>query len=154
MESCYIKNIKYDRKALTEVYEITNLYTNTRKRMIPKIIIDIIKDNRDSSYKFDVTKLEETELMVDTKKILTYLYTNFLSNQLEREKIKEAEKIQYEEMKNQEYKNELKKRELYNVDEIFKNTEKIVAEQKDLIKVTEEKWYKKFLNFLLSKLRL
>jgi len=41
-----------------------------------------------------------------------------------------------------------KKRELYNVNDIFKNIESTVVEQKDLIEVTEEKWYKKLSNLL------
>ena len=94
--SYYNKNIKFDRKALTEVYEILKEYEEGIDE-IPEKYLWVIEDNRDKDYVFIIDDFETIELRKDTKKIITYLYTNFLSTSEERSVLKQLEKIQYEE---------------------------------------------------------
>ena len=54
-----------------------------------------VSDEKD--YVFSIDDFETIELRKDTKKIITYLYTNFLSTPEERNVLKQLEKIQYEE---------------------------------------------------------
>jgi len=93
--SYYNKNIKANRKALTEVYEILQAYEDDIDE-IPEKYMYVIEDNMDKDYIFSTEDLENIELLEDTKKILTYLYTNFLSTPEERTVLKQIEKIQYE----------------------------------------------------------
>ena len=92
----YNKNIKFDRKALTEVYEILKEYEEVIDE-IPEKYLWVIEDNMDKDYVFIIDDFETIELRKDTKKIITYLYTNFLSTSEERSVLKQLEKIQYEE---------------------------------------------------------
>ena len=94
--SYYNKNIKFDRKALTEVYEILKEYEEGIDEM-PEKYLWVIEDNMDKDYVFIIDDFETIELRKDTKKIITYLYTNFLSTSEERSVLKQLEKIQYEE---------------------------------------------------------
>ena len=94
--SYYNKNIKFDRKALTEVYEILKEYEEGIDE-IPEKYLWVIEDNMDKDYVFIIDDFETIKLRKDTKKIITYLYTNFLSTPEERNVLKQLEKIQYEE---------------------------------------------------------
>ena len=94
--SYYNKNIKFDRKALTEVYEILKEYEEGIDET-PEKYLWVIEDNMDKDYVFIIDDFETIELRKDTKKIITYLYTNFLSTSEERSVLKQLEKIQYEE---------------------------------------------------------
>ena len=94
--SYYNKNIKFDRKALTEVYEILKEDEEGIDE-IPEKYLWVIEDNMDKDYVFIIDDFETIELRKDTKKIITYLYTNFLSTSEERSVLKQLEKIQYEE---------------------------------------------------------
>ena len=92
----YNPAIKFDRKALTEVYEILKKYEEGIEE-IPEKYLWVIEDNMDKDYVFIIDDFETIELRKDTKKIITYLYTNFLSTSEERSVLKQLEKIQYEE---------------------------------------------------------
>lgn len=98
--SYYNKNIKVNRKALTEVYEILQEYEDDIDE-IPEKYMYVIEDNMDKDHIFSTEDLEDVELLEDTKKILTYLYTNFLSTPEERTVLKQIEKIQYEKAQEQ-----------------------------------------------------
>ena len=94
--SYYNKNIKFDRKALTELYELLKEYEEGIDE-IPEKYLWVIEENMDKDYVFIIDDFETIELRKDTKKIITYLYTNFLSTSEERSVLKQLEKIQYEE---------------------------------------------------------
>ena len=79
----YNPNIKCDRKALTEVYEILEDFENARE-VIPEKYYYVIEDNMDKEYEFDIEEIECENLREDTKKIITYLYTYFLGTPEER----------------------------------------------------------------------
>ena len=91
----YDVNIKFNRQSLKEVWEILKEYNKIDK--IPEKYIWLIEDNMDKDYVFFVDNFETTMLSEDTKKILTFLYTDFLSTSEERIVLKKLEKIQYEE---------------------------------------------------------
>lgn len=103
----YNTTIKFDRKALTEVWEILNEYEEGLKE-IPEKYLWVIEDNMDKDYVFDIDDFDTVVLRKDTKKIITYLYTNFLSTPEEKvvlkklEEIQHKEKIEKEKNKNQE----------------------------------------------------
>ena len=97
----YNPNIKFNRKALTEVYEILKAYEEDTDE-IPEKYMWVIEDNMDKDYIFIVDDLDIASLREDTKEIITYLYTNFLSNEKERIVLKQLEKIQYKEKFNRD----------------------------------------------------
>ena len=90
----YNPAIKFDRKALTEVWEILNEYEEGIDE-IPEKYLWVIEDNMDKDYVFIIDEFDKSILRKDTKKIITYLYTNFLSTPEERTVVKQLEKIQY-----------------------------------------------------------
>ena len=92
----YNENIKIDRKALKEVYEILNEYEEGIDE-IPEKYLWVIEDNMDKDYVFIIDNFETINLRKDTKKIITYIYTNFLSTPEERNILKQLEKRQREE---------------------------------------------------------
>lgn len=96
--SYYVENIKFDRRALSQVYGIICDYDEEDYEKIPKNIRAAIEDNRAIDYDFTIDDVEEnnSNLMDDTKKILAYLYTNFLSTPEEKEVLKKLEYVQYQ----------------------------------------------------------
>ena len=115
--SYYNQNIRVNRKALTEVYEILQAYEDDIDE-IPEKYMYVIEDNMDKDYIFSTDDLENIELLEDTKKILTYLYTNFLSTPEERTVLKQIEKMQYEKAQEENIinSNMFEKRQLNNND--------------------------------------
>lgn len=92
-DNYYCKNINIDRKALSEAYMILEQYNEKDK--IPKKYLWVIEDNMDREYLHKIDDVFSQILMEDTKKIITYIYTNFLSTPEERENLKALEKIQH-----------------------------------------------------------
>lgn len=96
-DNYYCKNINIDRKALSEVYMILEQYNEKDK--IPNKYLWVIEDNMDREYLHKIDDIFSQILMEDTKKIITYIYTNFLSTPEERENLKALERIQHEPQK-------------------------------------------------------
>lgn len=92
----YNPNTRFDRKALTEVWEILNEYEEGIDK-IPEKYLWVIEDNMDKDYVFVIDDFDTIVLRKDTKKIITYLYTNFLSTPEEKVVLKKLEEIQYKE---------------------------------------------------------
>ncbi len=92
----YNPNTKFDRKALTEVWKILNEYEEGIDE-IPEKYLWVIEDNMDKNYVFNTDNFNTAVLRKDTKEIITYLYTNFLSTSEERVVLKKLEEIQYKE---------------------------------------------------------
>ena len=92
----YNPNTRFNRKALTEVWEILNNYEEGIDKIPPKYLW-VIEDNMDKDYIFFTDDFDVSVLREDTKKILTYLYTNFLSTTEEKSVLKKIEEIQYKE---------------------------------------------------------
>ena len=142
-----------DSKAYTEVYNIINCLSDEYKEKIPNKVIEAIKYKMDKSYEFniDLDNINDLELMDDTEKILSVLYTDYISSEEERKIIKNKEKIVYLNKEN-------KKKEKFESD-IFKNnlTKSLLEDSNEkrennkketLITTKKEKWYKKLLNFI------
>jgi len=106
----YDKEITLDRQALKQAYEIINADEEMVEK-IPNKLRWIISDNMDKSYDFDVFDVDEaSELKEDTRKILTFLYTNYLSTEEERKVLKQLEKLQYEKKHSKEQKQQVQPR--------------------------------------------
>ena len=63
------------------------------KNKIPKEIISMIEKRKDSSYNIDVENIEDLDLLEDTEKILSVIYTDYIATVEEKEIIKNKEKI-------------------------------------------------------------
>lgn len=157
-----------DKKAYTEVYKIIELLPNELKNKIPKDIILGIKDNIDKNYEFEINEenIDNINLLEDTEKILSVLYTDYLATEEERKVIKNKEKmilIEKERRKKDNYsdsyykfpdkiepnkiepnkiENDNKNTEIYNVNKTNDN------EANQIMKITKEKWYKKLLEMI------
>lgn len=154
----YSEKIKFNRIALTQVYEILQKYEDGIEN-IPKNILYIIEDNRDKDYVFaKIEEIEEAELMEEAKEILTYLYTNFLSTPEEKMVLKQLEEVQYkEQIKKEKQETEIKTKELYGM-EIFK--ERVIEhEDEEIVNLDlpviykEESFIKKIVNKILNKIK-
>ena len=128
--SYYNKDIKFDRNALKEVYMILSNYENAFD-IIPKKYLYVIEDNMNREYAFNLEDIENINLLEDTKRILTYLYTNYISTPEERKILKKLEYIQYNK-KIQKYSIQFEQKRL-------KESNKIIAEEQttEMIKYKE-----------------
>lgn len=150
IKSYYSENIKFDRKALTEVYEMLMEYEEGIEN-IPENILKVIEDNRDKEYVFDINEIENIELMEETKRILTYIYTEFLSTGEEHEVLKQMEKMQYEKRKQLE-----ENKQIESLDEIFSSRKKENVENieiKDLPAEYKESVMMKIINKIIEKIK-
>lgn len=80
-------------KAYTQVSYIINNMSSELKNKIPKEIISMIEKRKDSSYNIDVENIEDLNLLEDTEKILSVIYTDYIATVEEKEIIKNKEKI-------------------------------------------------------------
>lgn len=80
-------------KAYTQVSYIINNMSSELKNKIPKEIISMIEKRKDSSYNIDVENIEDLDLLEDTEKILSVIYTDYIATVEEKEIIKNKEKI-------------------------------------------------------------
>ena len=83
------------KKAYTEAYFIINEMSEEMRSKIPDKIIKNIENRMDKTYEFYIEEedIETAELLEDTEKILSVLYTDYLSTPEEREVILNKEKI-------------------------------------------------------------
>lgn len=84
-----------ESKAYTQAYVIIDNLNEDLKKKIPAKVINAIKSKMDSSYEFNITDedIEDIELLEDTEKLLSVIYTDYLANEEERKVIKGKEKI-------------------------------------------------------------
>lgn len=83
-----------DKKAYTEVFYIINEMSEELRSKIPSEIIKNIEKKMDRTYDFNIEEdIENAELLEDTEKILSVLYTDYLATDEEREVIKNKERI-------------------------------------------------------------
>lgn len=106
-------------KAYTEAYYIINQMSEKMKNKIPESIIKNIKERMDKNYIFNSENkdLENIELLEDTEKILSVLYTDYFSTEEEKEIILNKEKILESERKDKGFK-------IKKVNDIFSNNDK------------------------------
>lgn len=100
-----------ESKAYTQAYVIIDNLNEDLKKKIPIKVIKTIKSKMDSSYEFNITDedIENIELLEDTEKLLSVIYTDYLASEEERKVIKGKEKIIL-------LKEEAKKKEKYSTD--------------------------------------
>ena len=138
-------------QAFSETYDVINHMSKEMQEKIPKSFINLIKENRDLDYKFNIdysTDIKK-QLLKETKVILSLIYRDYLCSSEKREKLiaLDIEEIGGEEKSSQEkYQIDFdsrKKEKLQDVEEL-KN-----KEQETLpIKVEKDKWYIKIINFI------
>ena len=128
-----------NRKAYTEVYYIVNLMSEEMKNMIPEKVLNNIKNRMDKEYEFyiDEDDIENLELLEDTEKILSVLYTEERQNILKKEKMLAGSKNKITE-KNIEVKDVFSK----------KNEDNIQNNKKDLVNIETKKWYTRIFDFI------
>jgi len=81
---------EFSSKVYSEVYEIINMLSADEKAKIPEKWHEFIEIKRDKEYKLDVNN-EDIELLEDTEKILSVLYTDYLATEEERKIIQAKE---------------------------------------------------------------
>lgn len=75
---------KFDRRALSEVYEVIIMLEDKELKKIPTRLIEAIKLNKDNDYEVDFQNIEEGNMLSDTIKILSTLYTYYLASEEEK----------------------------------------------------------------------
>lgn len=138
-------------QAFSETYDVINHMSKEMQEKIPKSFINLIKENRDLDYKFNIdysTDIKK-QLLKETKVILSLIYRDCLCSKEKRQELLDidVEEIEREEKGAQEkYQIDFdsrKKEKLQDVEEL-KN-----KEQETLpIKVEKDKWYIKVINFI------
>ena len=138
-------------QAFSEVYDVINHMSKEMQEKIPKSFINLIKENRDLDYNFNIdysTDIKK-QLLKETKVILSLIYRDCLCSKEKRQELLDidVEEIEREEKGAQEkYQIDFdsrKKEKLQDVEEL-KN-----KEQETLpIKVEKDKWYIKVINFI------
>lgn len=137
-------------KAYTEVNFIINQMSNELSNKIPKEIKEMIKEKMDETYEFyiDDEEWEEKELLEDTEKILSVLYTDYIANEEEKKVILNKEKI----IMQKKYKNVNQPK---NLRDVFQNQKKLKNEEKNIVKVEYKKpWYKKIIEYIRLKIKI
>ena len=137
------------REAFVEISEIFKLMPKTMLNKIPSRFRQIIENEKSTTYTSNIKEpLEQCTLKEETIIILSLIYRDFLCNKEEKERLqyRDAQKIK-------EAEDEL--REKYNPDNIFKkkiepniNNTTEIQENLSLVKVEEDKWYKKIFNII------
>lgn len=131
-------------RAYTEVYWIINQMSDELKSKIPTNVIHAIKDRMDLDYKFNIYEeddIEEIDLLDDTEKILSVLYSDYIATDDEKKIIRAKENaIEIEKYKNVE------------VQKLFSTNGKQKIHEFDikhsLIEKPKEKWYEKIKKFI------
>ena len=140
-------------KCLVELEEVLNHLDGNDYNKIPNELIDAIKSNKDKTYewKYDETKsLKEQELDRNTIAMLSYINSEYLLNEDEKELMKKIYDMN-------EQKAEEEKRKKYNPDNLFENKqnnkmatneETSETEELSLVEIKEEKWYQKVISYI------
>ncbi len=76
---------KFDKRALAEAYNILIMLDREKFEKIPANVINEIHDNMDLSYDVELEKIEDGEILEDTEKILSVIYTDYLATPEEKE---------------------------------------------------------------------
>ena len=115
-----VENYPY---AYKEVYVILNNMSEEEVSMIPQDFMELIKENMDDEYEFEIyddIPFEEQTILHETKAILAYIFMNFWGTEEQKAKIKakfEQDIIDEENAKGK-----------YNPDELFKNKKAPIQE--------------------------
>lgn len=141
-----------DKRAYSEVIEILNHIPKEDYAKIPTEYIKFFEKEKDKNYYFIYNAsqtLEAQSVSKEAKTIIAILFRDYWATDEQREKI--IRKQNYDRQKSEE-----EKRKLYNLDNMFRNTERItnsnIEKEKcvDLIEIKHKRWYERFWRFVLK----
>lgn len=133
-------------KAFSEVDTILEYSSEEIRNKVPDKFRQLIKNNKDNNYKLildEHKKLNDQELLIETREILSLIYRDYLCSEDERKELIKINNQKLEEIN-----------EEYNIQNIFDKRKNKVSTEDDINKETlpvvinEEKWYKKIFNFI------
>lgn len=132
-------------RAYTEVIEVLNHIEEEYIKKIPNDVYSYYYENRAIDYKvkLDMSKsFEEQQLSHKAKVILAMFFRDYWATEEQKEKIKRKDEYDLKMV-------EERKKELYSVDNLFKNRTKNLLEEEsvEIVVYKNEKWYTKFFNF-------
>ncbi len=156
------------KKALFEVYKILENTDKETREKIPKRFINFIKENMDENHEFKLEEKKELinqNLMLETKQIIALIYRDYLCDEKERKELLENERnknkenkveennknsyeINFGKIKENENKNNENKNNENKNNRINRNNE--TKEEKSLIRISNEKWYRRLLRKILE----
>ncbi|MBP3255569.1 MAG: hypothetical protein J6M60_03670 [Clostridia bacterium] len=119
--------------AFKEVYVILNHMSEEEVNLIPQNFMDMIKNNMDDEYEFELyddMPFEDQVILQETKAILAYIFMNFWGTEEQKTKIKakfEQDLIEAEEAKGK-----------YNPDELFANKKKMTKIEENVDSLNTE----------------
>lgn len=139
-----------DKRAYTQAYRMIEILPEKEKKKIPDNLIMGIKNNMDESYEFEIDdeNLDDIELLDDTEKILSVIYTDYLATDEEKKIIKNKEMAilrEKEKQKKIKYSNSYYNFHYLGKEEQVENEKK---QTKEISKIPQEKWYKKFIKMI------
>ena len=138
--------------AYSELNFIISKMSEELRKKIPIEFIEFIENNDNKQYQINAENIKDLELHEDTKRILSVIYTDYITTDEERKIIKNKEEIL-------ELKKEEEKKEKFRVD-IFENNENNIQQNKNpktktaMIIRHKEKWYKNLFNMIKKIFRL
>ena len=144
-------------QAFSETYDVITHMSKEMQEKIPKSFINLIKENRDLDYNFNIdysTDIKK-QLLKETKVILSLIYRDYLCSN---EKIVKLIALDIEEIGGEEKSSQ----EKYQIDFDSRKKEKLQdveelknKEQETLpIKLEKDKWYIKIINFIKKILKI
>ena len=150
-------------QAFCEVYDVIGHFEEEMQEKIPKSFMNLIKDNRDLEYTFniDYTIDIKKQLLKESKVILSLIYRDYLCSKEKREELLalDLEEIRREEKILQEkYEIDFESRKKEKVEKVedkkeIQDNKEEKQEETLPIKVEKEKWYTKIFNFIKKILR-
>lgn len=136
--------------AYKEVLVVLNHLAKEDSEKIPKEYIEFFETNCNNDYDFEYDSSKsfaEQDLLNDTKYILFGLFEKFGATEMQKTMIKAFRTSYYN-------KKEEEKRQKYNPDEIFKNKERNISEEKpqsvELIEYKKERFWVRWINKINS----
>ena len=134
-------------KAYTEVLEILGQFSIEEYSKIPKEKIDFYKNNMDKDYIYKINPeidLSQQYISKEANAILISLFRDYFATENQRKTLSNL-------LNQNQVKLEETKREKYNSNNLFKknkdNVINEVEEEKSLVEIKEEKWFKKIFYF-------
>lgn len=137
-------------KAYKEIVEILKYVPEENVNKIPKEIRDMFeaKQDKDYNFKIDTEKsFDEQILLEETKAILANIFRDYWATPYQRDRILAKER--YDKKKEEE-----EKEKKYNPNDLFKNDDKIIQENKQEqinnlpIEIKKEKFYQKLIKLI------
>lgn len=133
-------------KAFSEVDTILEYSSEEIRNKVPDKFRQLIKNNKDNNYKLildEHKKLNDQELLIETREILSLIYRDYLCSEDERKELIKINNQRLEEI-NEEY-------DIQNIFDKRKNKESAeddINKETLPVVINEEKWYKKIFNFI------